>query len=214
MVEPRSPPPKTRATRNQNKNKQDVDDPTRSPSKVPKAATSMAATANTNANNNNNAALLPNATTASNNANQKSNTALLPDATTASDGVNNIYNTTLRLDDLDVNNNADTGTTIAGLTYNAATQGSAITQSADKSEAPILDETDKNDDKPMVRISSKRCIHYSDDKYKLFILFITSISNIEYDAHDYITLNTCFIELVMTLISNIEKDYRRDYRQS
>jgi len=184
MVEPRSPPPKTRATRNQNKNKQDVDDPTRSPSKV-------------------------------NNANQKSNTALLPDATTASDGVNkNIYNTTLRLDDLVVNNNADTGTTIAGLTYNAATQGSAITQSADKSEAPILDETDKNDDKPMVRISSKRCIHYSDDKYKLFILFITSISNIEYDAHDYITLNTCFIELVMTLISNIEKDYRRDYHHS
>ena len=125
MVETQeSPPWVMRAARHKNKINKDDDNPTQSPSKGLKAATSMAATANTDANNNNDAALLPNATTASNDANHKNNTALLPDATTASDGVNNIYNTTLRLDDLVVNNNADTGTTIAGLTYNAATQGS------------------------------------------------------------------------------------------
>jgi hypothetical protein len=132
----------------------------------------MAATVNTFTNNNNNAALLPNATTASNDANHKNNTALLvPDATTASDGVDIGCNTTLRPYDLVERENDSTGSTIATLTYDVATKSSGITQSAENSKAPIGEQNlysndiNINVDTPIVRISSKRCIHYSDDEY-------------------------------------------------
>jgi len=167
-----SPPRVTRAARNKNIINKDDDDPTRSPSRGLKAATSMPATVNTFANNNNNAALLPNATTASNDANHKNNTALLvPDATTASDGVDIGCNTTLRPYDLVERENDSTGSTIATLTYDVVTKSSGITQSAENSKAPIGEQNlysndiNINVDTPMVCISSKRCIHYSDDEY-------------------------------------------------
>jgi hypothetical protein len=167
-------PSKKGATRKHNKIDQDDGDGLQTPSNALKAATSTAATANTDANNNNNAALLPTATTASGDANHNNNTGLLPGAVTASDGVDNINNTTLPPVDLVENENADTAN-------DSATQGGAITKSAEKSETPIaernilLDKTDKDETMQMetsvanntaiVRISSKNCIHFSNNEY-------------------------------------------------
>ena len=157
-------PSKKGATRKHNKIDQDDGDGLQTPSNALKAATSTAATANTDANNNNNAAL----------PNHNNNTGLLPGAVTASDGVDNINNTTLPPVDLVENENADTAN-------DSATQGGAITKSAEKSETPIakrnilLDKTDKDETMQMetsvanniaiVRISSKNCIHFSNDEY-------------------------------------------------
>jgi hypothetical protein len=146
-------PSKKGATRKHNKIDQDDGDGLQTPSNALKAATSTAATANTDANNNNNAAL----------PNHNNNTGLLPGAVTASDGVDNINNTTLPPVDLVENENADTAN-------DSATQGGAITKSAEKSETPIADETmtmetSVANNTAIVRISSKNCIHFSNDEY-------------------------------------------------
>ena len=146
-------PSKKGATRKHNKIDQDDGDGLQTPSNAFKAATSTAATANTDANNNNNAAL----------PNHNNNTGLLPGAVTASDGVDTINNTTLPPVDLVENENADTAN-------DSATQGGAITKSAEKSETPIADETIQMEtsvanNTAIVRISSKNCIHFSNDEY-------------------------------------------------
>jgi len=146
-------PSKKGATRKHNKIDQDDGDGLQTPSNALKAATSTAATANTDANNNNNAAL----------PNHNNNTGLLPGAVTASDGVDNINNTTLPPVDLVENENADTAN-------DSATQGGAITKSAEKSETLIADETmtmetSVANNTAIVRISSKNCIHFSNDEY-------------------------------------------------
>jgi len=146
-------PSKKGATRKHNKIDQEDGDGLQTPSNALKAATSTAATANTDANNNNNAAL----------PNHNNNTGLLPGAVTASDGVDNINNTTLPPVDLVENENADTAN-------DSATQGGAITKSAEKSETPIADETmtmetSVANNTAIVRISSKNCIHFSNDEY-------------------------------------------------
>jgi hypothetical protein len=146
-------PSKKGATRKHNKIDQDDGDGLQTPSNAFKAATSTAATANTDANNNNNAAL----------PNYNNNTGLLPGAVTASDGVDTINNTTLPPVDLVENENADTAN-------DSATQGGAITKSAEKSETPIADETmtmetSVANNTAIVRISSKNCIPFSNDEY-------------------------------------------------
>ena len=146
-------PSKKVATNKHNKIDQDDGDGLQTPSNALKAATSTAATANTDANNNNNAAL----------PNHNNNTGLLPGAVTASDGVDNINNTTLPPVDLVENENADTAN-------DSATQGGAITKNAEKSETPIADETmtmetSVANNTAIVRISSKNCIHFSNDEY-------------------------------------------------
>ena len=146
-------PSKKGATRKHNKIDQDDGDGLQTPSNAFKAATSTAATANTDANNNHIAAL----------PNHNNNTGLLPGAVTASDGVDNINNTTLPPVDLVENENADTAN-------DSATQGGAITKSAEKSETPIADETmtletSVANNTAIVRTSSKNCIHFSNNAY-------------------------------------------------
>jgi len=156
-------PSKKGTTRKHNNIDQDDGNGLQTPSNALIAATSTAETAKTDANNNNNAALLPTATTASGDANHNNNTGLLPGAVTASDGVDNINNTTLPPVDLVENENADTAN-------DSATQGGAITKSAEKSETLIADETmtmetSVANNTAIVRISSKNCIHFSNDEY-------------------------------------------------